>query len=72
VDRRHLITTSGIALTSYNTPIRRWLTTPVDPDAAHTSDATARNVGHTDITELLAAADEARRWDSRRHITKSD
>ncbi|HEV8557903.1 MAG TPA: hypothetical protein VGR06_16100 [Actinophytocola sp.] len=35
VDRRDFLTTTGLAITGWNTPIRRWLTTPADSDAAH-------------------------------------
>lgn len=36
VDRRELLTTTGLAIAGWTTPIRRWLTTPADPLAAHT------------------------------------
>ncbi|MGH4017481.1 MAG: hypothetical protein ACRDSL_26885 [Pseudonocardiaceae bacterium] len=62
VDRRDFFTAS-LAMTGWVTPLRRWLTTPADPHAAH--DGTLRHVGATDIAELLSAAEDARRWDSR-------
>lgn len=65
VDRRHFLASGGIALAHYHTPIRRWLTTPADPDTTFTGDAAFPKVGQADITELLAAAEEARWWDSR-------
>ncbi|MGH3843393.1 MAG: hypothetical protein ACRDS0_18410, partial [Pseudonocardiaceae bacterium] len=65
VDRRDFFASGGIALAHYHTPIRRWLTTPADPDAAFTGDAAFPKVGRSDVTELLAAAEEARWWDSR-------
>lgn len=48
-----------------NTPVRRWLTAPADHDASSTTTAAFRRVGQADIAELLAAAEDARRWDSR-------
>ncbi len=63
VDRRELLTTSGLAMADWTTPIRRWLTTPADPLAAHTG--TMLRVGAADVAELLSAAEDARRWDSR-------
>ncbi|MBI1758176.1 MAG: sporulation protein [Actinobacteria bacterium] len=65
VDRRDLLASAGIALASYTAPVRRWLTTPADTDASSTTTAAFRRVGQADIDELLAAADEARWWDSR-------
>ena len=63
VDRRDFLTHASLAMTGWTTPVRRWLTTPAEPTAAHTG--THRHVGAADVAELLAAADDARRWDSR-------
>lgn len=65
VDRRNFHASGGIATAHYHTSIRRWLTTPADPDASFTGDAAFPKVGKADITELLTAAEEARWWDSR-------
>jgi hypothetical protein len=65
VDRRNFLISKGFALAHYHTPLRRWLTTPADPDTSFTGDAAFPKVGKADITELLTAAEEARRWDSR-------
>jgi hypothetical protein len=65
VDRRVVLSGVGIAAAYYNTPLRRWLTTPTDHTAASPSRAAFRRVGHTDIAELLEAAEQARQWDSR-------
>ncbi|MGH3897472.1 MAG: hypothetical protein ACRDTA_04300 [Pseudonocardiaceae bacterium] len=65
VDRRHFCANGAIALVYYHTPLRRWLTTPADPDTTFTGDAAFPQVGQADITELLAAAEDARWWDSR-------
>lgn len=63
MDRRELLTTTGLAMAGWTTPIRRWLATPADPLAAHTG--TMLRVGAADVAELLSAAEDARRWDSR-------
>jgi hypothetical protein len=63
VDRRDFLATSGLAITGWTTPMRRWLTTPADPVVAQT--AGTHRVGAADVAELLNAADDARRWDSR-------
>lgn len=63
VDRRNFLATSGLAITGWTTPMRRWLTTPADPIAAQTTGT--HRVGIADVAELLTAADDARRWDSR-------
>ena len=63
MDRRELLTTTGLTMAGWTTPFRRWLTTPTDPLAAHTG--TMLRVGAADVAELLAAAEDARRWDSR-------
>jgi hypothetical protein len=65
VNRRDVITRGGIALAHYHIPLRRWLITPADPDTSSSNDAAFPEVGKADITELLTAAEEARRWDSR-------
>lgn len=65
VDRRNFCARGGIALACYHTPIRRWLTTPADPDTSFTGDASFPKVGQADVTELLTAAEQARWWDSR-------
>ncbi|MGH3752939.1 MAG: hypothetical protein ACRDRP_09620 [Pseudonocardiaceae bacterium] len=63
VDRRHFLATTGLAMTGWATPIRRWLTAPADPQAAHAG--AVRRVGTADVADLLSAAEDARRWDSR-------
>lgn len=50
-------------MTGWTTPVRRWLTASADPHAGHAG--TVRQVGAADVAELLAAAGDARRWDSR-------
>lgn len=65
VDRRHLLT-AGLLIAGYATPVRRWLTVPADPDAGQsTTIARTAQVGEGDVNELLAAAEDARWWDSR-------
>lgn len=63
VDRRDFLATAGLAVSDWAIPVRRWQTNPADPTAAHTG--TTRHVGATDVADLLGAAEEARRWDSR-------
>jgi hypothetical protein len=63
VDRRNVLATTGLAMAGWATPIRRWLTEPADPVAAHAG--TLRRVGHADVANLLSAAEDARLWDSR-------
>ncbi|MFF7098218.1 sporulation protein [Streptomyces rubradiris] len=62
VDRRHFLTNGGFALSAYTTPVTRWLARPAaEPPAGRGT----RQVGRSDVSELWAAADEAREWDSR-------
>lgn len=66
VDRRDFLmaaSTAGLSTAAWTTPLRRWLTQPADPHAAH--DASSRQVGLSDVADLLAFADNARRWDRR-------
>ncbi|GLZ37701.1 sporulation protein [Actinokineospora sp. NBRC 105648] len=63
VDRRDFLATTGLTMAGWATPIRRWLTSPADPHAAQVG--ATRHVGAADVADLLAAADDARRWDSR-------
>lgn len=63
VDRRDLLTATGLVMTGWTTPLRRWLITPADPLAAHAG--TARRVGAADVADLLSAAEDARHRDSR-------
>jgi hypothetical protein len=71
----------SFAVSAYATPISRWLISPADaavartapaPKAsknAHAMDAVPEGgwgrVGHTDVSKLREAAEEARRWDSK-------
>lgn len=63
VDRRDFLTRASLSMAGWTTPIRRWLTTPAEPTATHTG--AYRQVGAADVAELRAAANDARRWDSR-------
>lgn len=63
VDRRDFLTGASLAMTGWTTPIRRWLTSPADPHASHAD--SLRRVGAADVAELLTAAEDARRWDSK-------
>ncbi|RAS59413.1 hypothetical protein C8D87_11425 [Lentzea atacamensis] len=65
VDRRTFLTGSAMAVGAYIVPLRRWLTLPADPRANSCSPEAFRRVGHSDVDELVAAAEDARRWDSR-------
>jgi tetratricopeptide (TPR) repeat protein len=71
----------SFAVSAYATPASRWLITPADSSVARDADAAraaltgAREgaapsgkpirVGHTDVSKLREAAEEARRWDSK-------
>ncbi len=58
--------TGSFAVTAYATPASRWLITPADGSVAREpTDAGAVRVGHSDVTKLREAADDARRWDSK-------
>jgi hypothetical protein len=61
--------TGSFAVSAYATPASRWLITPADGSVARgvtdTGDPGAIRVGHTDVTKLREAADDARRWDSK-------
>ncbi|MET9934409.1 MULTISPECIES: MFS transporter [unclassified Streptomyces] len=66
----------SFAVSAYATPASRWLITPADPSverevprpAAGSPAAPApehARVGHSDVTKLREAAEDARRWDSK-------
>lgn len=59
--RRSLLT-SGLLVAASFVPVCRWLIAPAAEDASHTGGA---RVGRADIDDLLAAAEDARRADSR-------
>ncbi|RJQ66257.1 sporulation protein [Pseudonocardiaceae bacterium YIM PH 21723] len=63
---RRSFVTAGLGIAAYATPLRRWLTTPVDPHVAQPRPlGTGPRVGQADIDDLLETAHDARRWDSR-------
>lgn len=62
MDRRAFLT-AGVALSAYSTPLCRWLTTDTDQDLP--APTSGQRVGRHDIEDLLSAADDARRGDSR-------
>lgn len=62
VDRRSFVKASPFALTAYTAPVTRWLAVPTDPPLARVA---GRRVGRADLDELWAAAEDARRWDSK-------
>lgn len=59
----------SFAVTAYATPVSRWLIRPADATVARTAPASAERsggrVGHSDVSKLREAAEEARRWDSK-------
>ncbi len=68
----------SFAVSAYATPASRWLISPADSsvareaaeardrDAAAAGDAgIPQHVGHSDVTKLREAAEDARRWDSK-------
>lgn len=59
----------SFAVTAYATPASRWLITPADSSVERgteeLADPTALRVGHSDVTKLREAAEDARRWDSK-------
>jgi hypothetical protein len=56
----------SFAVSAYVTPASRWLITPADATVARDAPAPGMaHVGHTDVTKLREAADDARRWDSK-------
>ncbi|AEW95757.1 MULTISPECIES: hypothetical protein [Streptomycetaceae] len=58
--------TGSFAVTAYATPASRWLITPADGSVAREPTGPgAVRVGHSDVTKLREAADDARRWDSK-------
>lgn len=61
VDRRELLT-AGFAVGAAQLPLTRWLAEPRDETVASFA---GRRIGQGDVAELWAAADDARRWDSR-------
>ncbi|MFJ9843057.1 sporulation protein [Kitasatospora sp. NPDC101155] len=62
VDRRSFVKVSPFALTAYSAPVTRWLAVPTDPPLPRVG---GRRVGRADLDDLRAAAEEARRWDSK-------
>ncbi|MBV9026036.1 MAG: MFS transporter [Streptomycetaceae bacterium] len=58
--------TGSFAVTAYATPTSRWLITPADGSVAREpTDGSSIKVGHSDVTKLREAAEDARRWDSK-------
>ncbi|MGK5532893.1 MFS transporter [Streptomyces sp. URMC 129] len=63
----------SFAVTAYATPVSRWLITPADASVARESGppragggtGARGRVGHSDVSKLREAAEEARRWDSK-------
>ncbi|WP_405583139.1 MFS transporter [Streptomyces sp. NBC_01190] len=56
----------SFAVSAYVTPASRWLITPADATVARDAPAPGMaHVGHTDVTKLREAAEDARRWDSK-------
>jgi tetratricopeptide (TPR) repeat protein len=56
----------SFAVSAYVTPASRWLITPADATVARPDPAPgSTHVGHTDVTKLREAAEDARRWDSK-------
>ncbi|MDX3233932.1 MFS transporter [Streptomyces sp. ME19-01-6] len=64
----------SFAVSAYATPASRWLITPADPSVAREPkdaessaglDGLPQRVGHSDVTKLREAAEDARRWDSK-------
>jgi hypothetical protein len=68
----------SFAVSAYATPASRWLISPADSsvardaaeagerDTASAADAsTPQHVGHSDVSKLREAAEDARRWDSK-------
>lgn len=56
----------SFAVTAYATPASRWLITPADGSVERQgTDPAALRVGHSDVSKLREAAEDARRWDSK-------
>ncbi|GAA1930788.1 MFS transporter [Streptomyces sodiiphilus] len=59
----------SFAVSAYATPASRWLIRPADASVAREPgsppERTAGRVGHSDVSKLREAAEEARRWDSK-------
>ncbi|MET7766877.1 MFS transporter [Streptomyces sp. NPDC005393] len=70
----------SFAVSAYATPASRWLISPADSSVARepkatenaadgatgaSSEALPQRVGHSDVTKLREAAEDARRWDSK-------
>jgi tetratricopeptide (TPR) repeat protein len=56
----------SFAVTAYATPASRWLITPADGSVERLGgEPAAQRVGHTDVSKLREAAEDARRWDSK-------
>ncbi|RKN03065.1 MFS transporter [Streptomyces radicis] len=60
----------SFAISAYATPVSRWLISPADVSVARDGVAAPRDggigrVGHSDVSKLREAAQEARRWDSK-------
>jgi tetratricopeptide (TPR) repeat protein len=56
----------SFAVTAYATPASRWLITPADGSVARQGmEPSELRVGHSDVSKLREAAEDARRWDSK-------
>lgn len=59
----------SFTVAAYATPVSRWLITPADAYVGRATPAQgpsgAGRVGHSDVSKLREAAEEARRWDSK-------
>jgi hypothetical protein len=59
----------SFAISAYATPTARWLISPADASVAReerrTASGSSPRVGHSDVSKLREAAEEARRWDSK-------
>ncbi|KAF4405564.1 MULTISPECIES: MFS transporter [Streptomyces] len=63
----------SFAVSAYATPASRWLISPADSSAGRDpgeaesagGDGPPQRVGHSDVTKLREAAEDARRWDSK-------
>lgn len=59
----------SFAVSAYATPISRWLISPADASVSRDTrtppEGSWGRVGHSDVSKLREAAEEARRWDSK-------
>ncbi|MET8415972.1 sporulation protein [Streptomyces sp. NPDC005134] len=62
VNRRDFLAGTGFAASAFTMPVTRWLVAPADGSAHRTG---GMQVGRADLEELRAAAEDARRWDSK-------